>query len=754
MKQRYLTTTILAALSLAAVAQEQQKKETKDDAKIERILVTAQKRIESVQDIGISMSAFNDTDLADMNIGESVDIAGQIPNVQVNHGFGQNSFNIRGIGINEYAANNDAPVATHIDEIYQSKSFMVTLGIFDVQRVEVLKGPQGTLFGRNTTGGSVNFITNKPTQTFESGISYSLGSYNTHKAEAFISNSLSENVAGRISGFFTKQNKGVADNTVDGKTDDIGKIDEMAFRTQLEWDLDDITALWTAHYGRDKSELFPYQAIGVLDPVTFQLCPQYHDGSVTGATAGCINPAIGTNEGDTAPFTSTQNLYPKNNNTSWGTSLHLNTETTFGELTSISAFEYFERDFQEDADNSPIRSVDVYYYNKIEQFTQELRLSVNGDNYNYLVGLFYEHDNYVNLNALDLTDHPSFGYITNNDFNQKVDALGAFFHSQYQLTEQWQLIAGLRYTDEKTVFEGQHYLGGGEFLINEIAQHSSDVVTVLATSDNIPDGNERNDENLSYKLGLDWAIDDDVLLYTSISTGFRSGGFNGGFPFTQAELTNFDAEEMTAYEIGFKSTLADGQLQLNAATFLYDYENLQVNIDLPGSVAPATTNATDSRTFGAEFDLYWKPNADWDIKFGAGYLDAKFNADFFINSGVNLKGNRPPNSPKLTLSTMFRYDASIGDNLNVRATTNISWRDEQYLETENKPSNLVDAYSVTDVRVTLYPDSEQWEVSLWGKNVFDKEYITYVNDLPSFGFILNIYGAPATYGISVNYKWD
>ena len=755
MKLTYLTSAILTAFSIGVAAQEPPKK-NKNNAKIERIVVTAQKRVESVQDIGISMSAFNDTDLADMNIGESVDIAGQIPNVQVNYGFGQNSFSIRGIGINEYAANNDAPVATHIDEIYQSKSFMITLGIFDVQRIEVLKGPQGTLFGRNTTGGSVNFITNKPSDDFEAAINYSFGSYNTHKAEAFISDALSENVAGRLSGFVTKQNKGVADNTINGKTDDIGKIDEMAMRGQLAWELDETSVLLTAHYGKDKSELFPYQAIGAVDVNDLtKMCPQYLDGTITGATLGCINPVTGANEGDTDPFTSQQNLYPKNNNTAWGTSLHVDMETSFGQFTSITAFESFERDFQEDADNTPIRSIDVYYYNEIEQFTQEFRLAVEGDNYHYLVGLFYERDDYVNLNALDLTDHPAFGFITNNDFVQNVDALAAFVHSEFNLTNELQLIAGLRYTDEKTVFNGQHYVGGGEFLTDVINQHSSEVIAVLATSDNIDGGNERNDSNLSYKLGLEWSVANDMLLYTSLSTGFRSGGFNGGFPFTQAELTSFEAEEMTAYEIGFKSTLADGQLQFNASTFLYDYENLQVNVDIPGSLAPATTNAADSRTIGAEFDLYWKPNEQWDIKLGAGYLDAEFNSDLFITAGgTNLKGSRPPNSPKFTLNTMRRYKNSIGNKLNIRATTNISWRDEQHLETENKPSNLVDAYSITDVRITLFPDSEEWEVSVWGKNVFDEQYITYVNDLPSFGLILNIYGAPATYGISVNYKWN
>lgn len=752
MKKTYLNTMMLAAISVMTSVSAQDSKENRevDDGKIEKIQVTATKRVESVQDVGVSMSAFNDTDLQEMAVGESVDLAAQVPNVQVNFGFGQNSFNIRGIGINEFAANLDAPVATHIDEIYQSKAFMTTLGIFDIARVEVLKGPQGTVFGRNTTGGSVNFITNKPTEDFEAGISYSYGKYNTHKAEGFVSGGLSDTLSARLSGYVNNQSDGYYDNTINGVTTDVGKQDEIAFRGMLNWEWDDASLLLTAHYGEDNSELSPYQAIGILDPNTGGLCAEYADGSVNGTTPNCVRPTAGMiNEGDTDPFTSTQNAIPQNNNTTSGISAHLNFATDLGEITSISAYEYFERDYVEDADNSTIRSVDVYYYNEIEQFTQELRLAGEADDFSYLVGFFYEHDNFTNVNALDSTDF--LGFITNTDFKQTVDASALFLHTQYYLNEDLELIAGLRYTHEKTKFEGGTFLGD-EFGPDSKIQRSANYLVPFAVSENIEGGNERTDKDLSYKLGLDWKTNDDTLVYASVSSAFRSGGFNGGFPFTQPELTSFKPEKMTAYEVGFKTTLADDTLQLNGSTFYYDYKDVQVNVDAPNSPAPITTNATDSRSVGAEIDLYYKPSAEWDIKFGLGYLDAQFDNDFFVN-GVNRKGNRPPNSPKYTANTMIRYETPISDELVIRASTNLSWRDEQYFESENKPSNLMDSYMTADARITLFPQEGDWEVSLWGKNLFDKEYLTYVNDLPAFGFILNIYGQPTTYGISFKYNW-
>ncbi len=753
MKKSYLSTMMLAAISMmtSVSAQENQDQIKVDDGKIEKIQVTATKRVESVQEVGISMSAFNDTDLQEMNVGESVDLAAQVPNVQVNFGFGQNSFNIRGIGTNEFAANLDGPVATHIDEIYQSKSFMTTLGIFDIARVEVLKGPQGTVFGRNTTGGSVNFVTNKPTEDFEAGVNYSYGNYNTHKAEGFISSGLSDNLSGRLAGYVNNQSDGYYDNTINGVTSDVGKQDEIALRGMLSWEWDEASLLLSAHYGEDNSELSPYQALGIVNPTTGELCAEYADGSVTGTTPECVRPtAGGINEDDNDPFTSTQNAYPLNNNTTSGISAHLNFDTGLGEVTSISAYEYFERDYREDADNSTIRSVDVYYYNEIEQFTQEIRLAGEAEDFSYLAGFFYEHDSFTNVNALDSADF--LGFIANTDFKQQVDASALFLHTQYYINDDLELIAGLRYTHEKTKFEGGTFYGSTDFGPDPKIQRSADYLFPLSHSDAIEGGNERTDKDLSYKLGLDWKADEDTLVYASVSTGFRSGGFNGGFPFTQAELTSFEPEEMTAYEIGFKTTLADDTLQLNGSTFYYDYKDLQVNVDAPNSPAPITTNATDSRSVGAEIDLYYKPSAEWDIKFGLGYLDAEFSSDFIVN-GVNRKGNRPANSPKYTANTMIRYETPITDGLVIRASTNLSWRDEQYFEAENKPSNLQDAYMVADARITLFPQDGDWEVSLWGKNLFDKEYLTYVNDLPAFGFILNIYGQPTTYGISFKYNW-
>lgn len=745
---------------------------------IEEVIITAQKREQALQDVGISVTAFNENSIKELQFGGQVDLAEQIPNTQVNYGFGQPSFNVRGIGANELSANFGTPVAIHIDEIYMSKSFMTTLGIFDMKRIEVLKGPQGTLFGRNTTGGSVNFVSNKPTEEFDAGVKLSYGNYETIRTDLHISGSLSDKLQGRLSGFYHKAHEGQYFNAFDGS--DTGAVDQAALRIQLAYapnmDLDVAAGF---HWGRDRSELSPYEGVGAIDSDILPIrnaealaaliatgnvvdvrqfpgdfCSGYLDGTATPATANCVD-YFGFNEGDNDPRTVNQNMPPKTDNTSVGGFLRFDLDMDSSTLISITAVEYFERDAQEDSNGNPTMDSDVLWYNEITQFTQELRVTSSDDGvWDYIIGAFYQHDDFENVSTLLGQDNPLValgGFTASTDFTQQSHAAGLFFHNDVEVHEKVSLIAGARFGWEQTAIKGGTYLlpfVPGLFPPPEFSGDEDTLTNPLLTL-SFRDS-RRTDTNVSFKLGLEWTPTNDMLVYGNVQTGFRSGGYNGVFAFTQDSFTTFDPEKITAFEVGFKSTFMESTLQINGSAFFYQYEDLQVNSDIPGTRAPATLNASEGEYYGVELDVWWKPTSALDLKAGFGYLSSEYTGDLLI-TGINFKGNTPINAPEFNFNGLMRYEQPISDNINLVLSSDLSWRDDQYLEVTNTPLSRIDDYWLFNARAALsYGDS--WELAVWGKNLGDEEYITYVNDLgAAIGAQLNIYGPPRTYGISLEY---
>lgn len=710
---------------------------------LEEVIVTAQKREQSLQEVGISVSAFSGEELRELKTETPMAIVNQVSNVNVTYGFGQPSFSIRGVAMNEFASNVDSPVAVHVDEVYLSKPFMVKFGLFDIDRVEVLKGPQGTLFGRNTTGGTVNFITRRPTEEFEGNINATYAKYDSLRLEGYVSGPLTETLSGRVSGYKLESWDSPYFNTYNGQ--EIGEANEYAVRAQLEWTpTDSLEMLFNLHSGQDKTEPPPYESVGAFDPGTGTLCQGYLNGTATGATSNCTN-FTGYLEGDDDPYTVNQNFWPTANNEGIGVSARIEYDLSESlALTSISAYENVLRDQREDSSASPDEYLEGTWYQEIHQFTQELRLtSDHAGNFNYIAGLFYEHDELENNNNALSRDF--LGAIYNSNFDQKTDATALFLHTDYQLNEQVKLIGGLRYSWERTQFDGGTYVAAAP-LLGRKDEPTARLLTLAFRDDS------RTDENVSFKVGVDYTPDNDWLIYTSLSTGFKSGGFNGGFPFTQEELSDFDPEEMTAFEVGFKSTLLDGELQLNGAAFFYQYDDLHVNVSRPGTISPFTQNAAKSKTVGAELDFWWKPSEQLDVKAGLGYLDAEVQ-DLEIVPGQVLESNNPVNAPEWSFNGLLRYETVIDSNMKLVAMTDFNWRDEHYLEVVNTPASQVDGYWLVNARLALGAEDGSWEVALWGKNLGDEEYATYINDVSSFGFVLNIYGQPRTYGVSVDYNF-
>lgn len=714
---------------------------------LEEVVVTAQKRAQSTQDIGIAITALDSDSLRELNVEYAVDVANYVSNVQVQTGFGQPYFAVRGLGINEFSGNTDSPVAIHIDDVFLSKAAQATLASFDIERVEVLKGPQGTLFGRNTTGGSVNIITKRPSKEFEAGIDLSLANYQRVDTDAYISGPLTENLLGRLSFTRKHSSEGISKNEFDGGR--IGNVDSWAARGQLLWEPSDATSVSLSYtLTEDDSQPLSYGHRGAINPATGTPCAAYLDGSLRSNTQGCTN-FLGYQSTNDDPFTVNTNKANQLEND--GDLAILRVEHDFGRvlLTSVTGYSTFTRDQFEDTAATADRYAEINWYNDIEELTQEIRLNSTGaDKLNWVAGLYYQKDKVEVVNSLALIDLANI--FRSAEYVQETKAVAVFGQIDYAFNDQFELIVGLRYSEEDKELLGNAFLQDPSIEpVAPISRLTSPFLTLATTGVNPA---QLDDSDLSWKLGLNYHPDDDSLVYLSATRAFKSGGFEGGFPGAEAGFNAFDSEQITAYELGLKTYLFNKTLSLNAAAFHYEYKNAQVNADVVGIPVPVTTNAEKAVYDGLELDLWWRPTLGLDIKLGVGYLDGEYGE--FSSSGVSQAGNVPVNSPEFTVTSLIRYQQTVNDDIDAVFLLDAKWTDEKFLESSNSLVSIQESYTLLGARVALLSEQDNWEIALWGKNLSNTEYLTYVNDVgASFGFVLDIYGLPRTFGLTLTKTW-
>jgi len=725
---------------------------------LQEVVVTAQKRKQSEQNVPITMSVLTGDQLRALDVTNIAEVTTTTPNVEMNYGFGQNSFNIRGLGVNFFAPNLGSPVTVSIDGVPMSEDFMTSLMLFDIDRVEVLKGPQGTLYGLNTTGGAVNFYTNQPTPRSTAGLTVGYGDYQAFHSEGFLSGPLGAGFTGRLSAYVEDQREGFYHNIT--RNADEGRPDKWALRGKLDWSRADAKVAASFHYGRDKSQLAPYQGVGIYTPQSVAaghpvLCPQYLNGTVTGATANCVRGTDGGYPGTANPFISTGNIPHQANNTSFGGSTLAEISLPGFTLTSLSGFESYERIQQESSDASPAGVINVFWYQKVKQGTEELRLTSDRDGpWQYILGTFYEHDDLLNGDYLAVAQGAAPGYYS--PFDQHVNSAAAFFHNSLRVTRSLTLQAGVRYSWERTQLDGGTYAAVG---LDSLGNHTvpTTIIAPLALSSAMADGGRRTDEDTTYKAGISWTpalrsrTVNHLLVYADVATGFRAGGFNADLAAIQDSMTTLAPEKITSYEAGFKATLAQRAMLVNGAVFHYDLQNGFMNVDSASAPIPVTINAAKVAADGAELSLQWLPVDGLDLRAGGGWLDSKIDSNI-TNDGVSLYGQSPVNSPKFTADGAIEYSTPLTGAYSLQAVTDASWRGRQYLYIPNDPANAEKAYAIWNASLTLFGPGN-WSVSFWGKNLSNTIYRTYVNDLRGFGWLLNIYGPPRTYGLNVTVKY-
>jgi iron complex outermembrane receptor protein len=705
-------------------------------AELEVIQVTAKKTTQNINDVSVSVKAFGSEDIDELGLSQPSDLANYTPGLNIKPSVGDQSpvITVRGIGFNDFTSIQNPGAGVYVDQVIVPYHSMMAFQLLDLERVEVLKGPQGTLYGRNSTAGAINFVSQKPTEDFAAKVSLDYSKWDTTDFEVAIGGGLTDHLSARLAYSNLQRNDSFQTNRLH-PDDNIGEKDRQAYRLSLLWDDNDtFDALLNIHGGKDKSGQVALEHLGTVDPITgTEPCAPV---AVGNRAEGTCTSFYGYFDPDSDPFAGEYSVTNGGvNNDAFGVGLTMNWQITDTlTLTSVTGYDEFERDQLQDIDAGPIRAIDVTFQDETESLSQELRLTYLGDDSTWIGGVFFSDDSVDALQSIEITDligspTTALADVTNIQ-DSKSKAL--FINGNFQLTDEVTLLTGLRYTDEEKSWRG------------------GSVATALGV--NNLSVQSINDTDLSGLLGVEYRPNTDTLFYGTFSKGYRSGGFPGGFAASPAQLKPFDAENVYAYEAGFKATLLENSFQLNASAYYYDWQDLQTQFSevRGGLVGLFLTNAGDADIKGLEISFDWSATDNLTFHGGLNLMDTEVSSD-----DARLDGKVLANAPDLSYNLIADYYYELNDNFELNFGVDVSFTDERFFTSDNEPVFHGDDYLITNARVSLVPTNDSWKVMLWARNITDKEYR--VEGFNQFGFSgdsYHAYGEPANFGINFSYEWE
>lgn len=738
---------------------------------LEEIVVTATKTRQSLQDVSLAVTAVADERLVDGTISDVGGLQALIPNFSVGSDFGQAKIFIRGIGLNSSFAGVDPSVALHLDGAVISQSYAQLGAFFDLDRVEVLRGPQGTLYGRNATGGSVNLISKKPTEEFEGYANITTGNYEKLDLEGAVSGSISDRIQGRLS-FKSNSHSGYGINEVSGA--DIDNESRQSVRAQLNFDInDDISLLLSSdfqtendqsgqlHY-LDTHRAFELRQIGINDENNLPAGVTIAGNNVTlasGAVVPVTRSAPGLGGYALDPRNTASEIEPNNKKESisftgtldWG----LTEQWT---LRSISNYRDLDVLYQQDIDSSRVVNDDIQKNSVFsKQFSEELQLVYDGGRLTGLVGMYYFDENLVN-NGNDIAfafDDPAT-VRNERDFvflfgDIDIEAFGLFANFTYDLTDALALKVGARYSDETRSGDNFFRVNGNKF---SCLPGTNEPAPTTAANGNCVQ--EKSFTDTSPTVGLDWRAGETTLLYASYSEGFKSGAVSGGqrTPITRPELID-------SIEVGLKTTFLDNRLRLNVAAFSYTIDDLQQSRSAPDPInltfVNIFENAASADGDGVEVEFNWLPTDRFQLDGFVSVLDTEFtefttdNPVFAGNRLDDLRGNKQKQSPELSWSLRGKYDLPLAGGGNLAFAAEVSFKDEQYFTEFNDSVDQESDYTLLNVNIKYTSADERFFVNVWGKNITDE--LVYTGKFV-IGSVVTTAGSllpPATFGVTFGY---
>lgn len=709
-KELFITASvavILSAISFtSAIAQEANNSG--------EVIVTAQKRSENAQKASIAVSVVSAKTLERQGLKNAVDLQVILPTIKFQDS-SMPTVSIRGVGTNNINAGVDASVAYSVDGVYLSHSPAMPSVFFDIERIEALSGPQGTLYGRNSNGGVLNLLTKNPKNEFEGYISAEVGNYNSNAFQGMVNLPISDTLALRIA---------AASSSHDAYHDDgFNDANDVAARAKLSWKpTENFNALLSLDYSNSDSRGWFYS-----------YCPS---NNVNPNCAGVAwQPFAGEGVDRPDAFADSHN---------YGVALTLNYDLSWATLTSITSYKYYKQGSVSispsygfvDTNGAGGTDLPGFFFgigSEDEFITQELRLSSPSDSkIKWVGGLYYSNEDQP---AYVYYEFPAFGtnFLYPVDKGEYVSA-AIFGDITYPVTDAFRIRAGLRYTEET----------------KELFGTADTIVPGVGTVASIDVGGKSSLSKVTWKLGFDYDITPSNLLYFTASTGFKSGGVNP-VPTGSGIPLNYEPETIESYELGSKNRFFDNMLQINLSIYHYDYKGLQVYSGVPtaSGLFFATLNSQKATFQGAEIELRYRPTNNDTLNATLVLSDSKYDEFSVPVAGINASGNEAAFIPKEALNLGYSHRSDLGNGRSLEFAVNTEFVGKHYVDFTNNPGGLQEAYSRTGASLTWsHPDG--WDVTAYVRNIEDEGVMNSWQG-PAPGELLDNAGvdAPRTYGFSI-----
>jgi iron complex outermembrane receptor protein len=824
----------LGALLLAsapALAQNAPAAAKASEPSVGEIIVTANKREQSLNSVGLSIQAASGTELTQRGISSPADLAKLVPGFTFTQSiYSTPVFTLRGIGL--YDATFGAPpsVSVYTDQVPRNVPVMSDALDLDIERVEVLKGPQGTLFGQSSTGGAINYIVGKPTKDFHAGFNASYERFDRAELGGFVSGPLADTVQARLA--VKAVTGGAWQHSISRPTDTNGAARKYSGRLTVDLQpADNLKIELMATGSRDKSDPLAPQYTGTLfntygtaaaaaasgNPYAVVNAARYaalttstsagYDASFVGRQSVLVGRLNGTNAAVAAgakailgaPIANdaqsaewTPGFLKQSDNDYYQLSGRLDYNLTPSiTVTSVTALARAGLKYNQDLDGTTATVADVPLFGNVKSFNQELRVAGNTDALHWILGGSYDRLTTQQSNYYLLGDYSgNLGLITQtlNDFSSKMETYALFGNAEYKVTSQLTVQGGLRYTNNKQdatycyndpasdTAQGTALIYGSA--LNSVAitikpgqcfPTSGDLLLGTAKSTLSPVNSSQTEDNVSFRVGVNYKMDQGTLLYATVSQGFKAGTFSAIGASRIQQYTPAVQEKVLAYEAGIKTPLLGKLAHFNGAVFYYDYSNKQVRgriADPVFGLLEKMLNVPKSYIFGLEGELVVRPADGLNLSASATYLQAKVNGDYtkttdgqavFNAQGYsgNFNGSELPYTPKFSANADAQYQFALNGSVNAFVGGTLVYQGRQNA-TFHTASLLGDDftipdYTTLDARAGLVTADGAWRMQVFGRNLTNTTYTTAVSSYLDTS--IRYRGKPVTYGLSLSYKY-
>ena len=708
------------------------------------IVVTANKRSERLQDVPIAISALADKDVQNRHITSALDLNNIVPGLRLttSDAAANPKIFIRGVGLSDFNPGSASGVGIYVDGVYVGSPLAQLAGFYDIDRIEVLRGPQGTLYGRNTTGGAINVITKRPTWKYTGDASVDYGEYSSVTLNAGVGGPIiADKLAFRVSGQRVSSD-GFADNRLTRR--EAGAADRWAVRGQLLFTpASNVEILAQASFFRNRGD-----AIQVKHRSLFPTAPQFagSDGLCAPAyynSSGCTD-LLGYSDTDPRPRSLEDNVDGKDKVDVTTANLSATIEMGAVDLIAITAYQNAWRDDRENTDASPLQMIEGHFHTKQRQFSQELRLQSHGQTrLRWVAGAYYMHDHLNDDSSFDtlrdlrpmfITDNNPTGLSIENSVGvfgwpniQKVDSYAVFGQADYDVSDRLTLTGGLRWSADRKS-------------LNYTSQVDNGLAVLLHFN------GRKTFSDWSGRAGINYRLGTDARIYATYNRGYKSGGFFGGLASSIAQIEPYDNEILNAYEVGLKTNLFGRKIRANLSAFYYDYQNQQVfsQVLRNGLTMQILDNAASSRSYGGEAELAGEISRNLSFSFSVAYLDSKILK--YVSDGQDFSGNVLQNSPKWSIGGSISYNMPLADGSAIVSSIDANWRSRVFFDNTQRNRLSDGPATVVNGQIGWRSSNSKIEMGVFAKNLFNKTYLLYISPIDSLGVDELSYAPPRVAG--------